>query len=163
LLKNAQPAAEGAAPHLINYTDKLASALRQEMKKYFGDRLQRTLEELKWPSRDLNVTDQVLARWKQDVELLLDLQTPYVRFNRTPIHILIFFFCPSELQNRDSLAPGVSLQPPVLFPLEVMVHHLDLRFQYHFSGDKPTNRLDKVKLCSLFIIKLAVLSNIVPA
>jgi hypothetical protein len=94
LLKNAQPAAEGAAPHLINYTDKLASALRQEMKKYFGDRLQRTLEELKWPSRELNVTDQVLARWKQDVELLLDLQTPYVRFNRTPIHILIFFFAP---------------------------------------------------------------------
>jgi hypothetical protein len=28
--------------------------------------------------------------------------------------------------------------------MEVMVHPLDLRFKYHFSGDKPTNRLDKV-------------------
>lgn len=26
-----------------------------------------------------------------------------------------------------------------------MVHPLDLRFKYHFSGDKPTNKLDKVR------------------
>lgn len=32
----------------------------------------------------------------------------------------------------------------MLLPLEVMVHPLELRFKYHFSGDKPTNRLDKV-------------------
>ena len=54
------------------------------------------------------------------------------------------FVFASELQSRDASAFDVKLQPPVLFPLEVMVHHLDLRFQYHFSGDKPTNRLDKV-------------------
>lgn len=77
LLKDAQPAAEGAAPHLVDYTDKLASALRQQMKKYFGDRLQKTLEDMKWPTRELNVTDQLLSRWKQDVELLIDLQLPY--------------------------------------------------------------------------------------
>ncbi|CAI7635781.1 unnamed protein product [Penicillium glandicola] len=124
LLKDAQPAAEGAAPHLVDYADKLASALRQQMKKYFGDRLQKTLEELKWPTRQLNITDQLLARWREDVELLIDLQLP-------------------ELQSRDALASGLSFDPPVLFPLEVMVHPLDLRFKYHFSGDKPTNRLDK--------------------
>ncbi|KAI2732596.1 hypothetical protein CBS147332_1735 [Penicillium roqueforti] len=124
LLKDAQPAAEGAAPHLVDYTDKLASALRQQMKKYFGDRLQKTLEDMKWPTRELNVTDQLLSRWKQDVELLIDLQLP-------------------ELQSRDALASELNFEPLVLFPLEVMVHHLDLRFKYHFSGDKPTNRLDK--------------------
>ncbi|KAJ5135616.1 uncharacterized protein N7515_004894 [Penicillium bovifimosum] len=123
LLKDAQPAAEGAAPHLVDYTDRLASALKQQMKKYFGDRLQKTLEELKWPTRQLNVIDQLLARWREDVELLIDLQLP-------------------ELQSRDSLV-GMNLEPQVLFPLEVMVHHLELRFKYHFSGDKPTNRLDK--------------------
>lgn len=79
LLKDAQPAAEGAAPHLVDYTDKLASALRQQMKKFFGDRLQNTLQDLKWPTRELNLSDQLLARWRQDVELLLDLQTPYDR------------------------------------------------------------------------------------
>jgi hypothetical protein len=50
----------------------------------------------------------------------------------------------SELPGRDALAPGSTIQPPVLFPLEVMVHPLELRFKYHFNGDKPTNRLDKV-------------------
>jgi hypothetical protein len=91
LLRNAQPAAEGAAPHLVDYTDKLATALRQQMKKYFGDRLQKTLEELKWPTRELNVTDQLLDRWKQDVELLLDLQTPYAHSLQTPMPVLTFF------------------------------------------------------------------------
>ena len=91
LLKDAQPAAEGAAPHLVDYTDKLASALRQQMKKYFGDRLQKTLEELKWPTKQLNVTDQLLARWRQDVELLIDLQLPYDQFLHAWMHILISF------------------------------------------------------------------------
>ncbi|KAJ5095363.1 hypothetical protein NUU61_004719 [Penicillium alfredii] len=123
-LKEAQPAAEGAAPHLVDYTEKLATALRQQMKTFFGSRLHKTLEQLKWPTRELNITDTLLAEWRQDVELLIDLQTP-------------------ELQSRDALPSGQGLEPPVLFPLETMVHPLDLRFKYHFSGDKPTNRLDK--------------------
>jgi hypothetical protein len=77
-LKEAQPAAEGAAPHLINYTEKLASALRQQLRKFFGDRLQKTMEALKWPTRELNITDKPLSQWRQDVELLIDLQMPYV-------------------------------------------------------------------------------------
>ncbi|KAJ5158567.1 uncharacterized protein N7500_008218 [Penicillium coprophilum] len=136
LLKDAQPAAEGAAPHLVDYTDKLASALRQQMKKYFGDRLQKTLEEMNWPTKQLNLTDQILAQWRQDVELLIDLQLP-------------------ELPSRDALASGPSFEPPVLFPLEVMVHHLELRFRYHFSGDKPTNRLDKPEYFLSHIMDLA--------
>jgi hypothetical protein len=91
LLKDAQPAAEGAAPHLVDYTDKLASALRQQMKKYFSDRLQKTLEELKWPTKQLNVTEQLLARWRQDVELLIDLQLPYDQFLHACILILTSF------------------------------------------------------------------------
>lgn len=87
-LKNAQPAAEGAAPHLVDYTNNLASALRQQMKKYFGDRLQKTLQELKWPARELNLTDELLDRWKQDVELLLDLQAPYDQSLQKCMHLL---------------------------------------------------------------------------
>lgn len=42
---------------------------------------------------------------------------------------------------------GLQLQEtPILSPLEEMVHPLNLRFKYHFSGDRPTNRLDKVSL-----------------
>ncbi|KAJ5643919.1 uncharacterized protein N7484_006426 [Penicillium longicatenatum] len=123
-LKEAQPAAEGAAPHLVDYTEKLASALREQLKTFFGDQLQKTLTSLKWPSRELNITDKFLDQWRHDVELLIDLQTP-------------------ELPHRDALSINQRSEPPCLFPLEVMVHPLDLRFKYHFSGDKPTNRLDK--------------------
>ncbi|KAJ5594809.1 uncharacterized protein N7459_001017 [Penicillium hispanicum] len=123
-LKEAQPAAEGAAPHLIDYTEKLALALREQLKKFFGNRLQMTLESMKWPTRELNITGKLLAQWRQDVELLIDLQ-----------------MC--ELQGLDSLVIGQNPEPPVFFPLEVMLHPLELRFKYHFSGEKPTNKLDK--------------------
>ncbi|KAJ5721722.1 uncharacterized protein N7483_009656 [Penicillium malachiteum] len=134
-LKEAQPAAEGAAPHLIDYTEKLASALREQLKKFFGDRLQKTLSSLKWPTRELNITEKILNQWKGDVELLIDLQTP-------------------ELPHRDALNTTQAFEPPVLFPLEVMVHPLDLRFKYHFSGDKPTNRLDKPEYFLSHIVDL---------
>ncbi|GAB1194642.1 hypothetical protein APSETT444_003888 [Aspergillus pseudonomiae] len=118
-LKEAQPAAEGAAPHLVDYIGKLASALRDHMKTDFTKRLQGTLEEMKWPSKDLYFPDNLRAQWKEYVELLLDLQTP-----------------------RD-ISKEEPVKPPILLPLEVMVHPLELRFKYHFSGDRPTNRLDK--------------------
>lgn len=51
--------------------------------------------------------------------------------------------CSRELQGRDAGADK-PVESPILFPLEVMVHPLELKFKYHFNGDKPTNRLDKV-------------------
>ncbi|KAF9891117.1 hypothetical protein FE257_005053 [Aspergillus nanangensis] len=122
-LKDVQPAAEGAAPHLVDYVAKLASALREHMKADFTKRLQGTLEEMKWPSKELHFPNDLKAQWTDNVELLLDLQTP-------------------ELKDREPTSQKV-VDPPILFPLEVMAHPLELRFRYHFSGDKPTNRLDK--------------------
>jgi hypothetical protein len=33
--------------------------------------------------------------------------------------------------------------PAVLFPFEVLVQPLEMRFRYHFEGDRPTNRIDR--------------------
>lgn len=54
--------------------------------------------------------------------------------------------CHRELKARDDRIFGYAgaEEPLVLLPLEVMVRPLELRFRYHFDGDKPTNRLDKV-------------------
>ncbi|PYH40430.1 RINT-1 family protein [Aspergillus saccharolyticus JOP 1030-1] len=123
-LNDAQPAAEGAAPHLVDYVGKLVFALREQMKNNLSQRLQGTMDRMKWPSKDLQFSDAVLADWKENVGLLLDLQIP-------------------ELTGRASMPDNHCAEPPVLLPLEVMVHPLELRFKYHFSGDKPTNRLDK--------------------
>ncbi|KAF7596417.1 hypothetical protein BBP40_001724 [Aspergillus hancockii] len=122
-LKEAQPAAEGAAPHVVDYVGKLASALSEHMKTDFTKRLQGTLQQMKWPSKDLYFPDDLRAQWREHVELLIDLQTP-------------------ELQSRD-VSSKKGVKPPILLPIEVMVHPLELRFKYHFSGDRPTNRLDK--------------------
>ncbi|KAL4924303.1 RINT-1 family protein [Aspergillus undulatus] len=122
-LNEAQPAAEGAAPHLVDYVGQLAYKLREHMKTEFTARMQATLEQMRWPSKELNFSESFRQQWAENVELLLGLQIP-------------------ELETHVS-ASGKSVQPPVLFPLEAMVHPLELRFRYHFSGDKPTNRLDK--------------------
>lgn len=52
----------------------------------------------------------------------------------------------SELNVRQAELEASPKRAEVLalLPLEVMVHPLELRFRYHFLGDKPTNRLDKV-------------------
>lgn len=59
------------------------------------------------------------------------------------------YLCIINYRELEPRTPASSIQakdPPVLFPLEVMVHPLELRFKYHFSGAKPTNRLDKVRV-----------------
>lgn len=45
--------------------------------------------------------------------------------------------------NQNGPMP-IAQEPLVLLPLEVMIKPLELRFKYHFDGDKPTNRVDKV-------------------
>lgn len=52
----------------------------------------------------------------------------------------------SELKSSDSENGGKNsiTEPLVLLPLEVMVKPLELRFRYHFDGDRPTNKLNKV-------------------
>ena len=50
-----------------------------------------------------------------------------------------------ELQGMSyASGPGDKVKlPPVLFPIEVLVQPLEMRFRYHFDGDKPTNRIDR--------------------
>jgi len=76
-LKAAQPAAEGAAPHLVDYVEKLVTGLGEHMKQDFTSRLQKNLEQMKWPSKDLQLSEDLLAQWRSNLELLLGLQTPY--------------------------------------------------------------------------------------
>ena len=48
------------------------------MKADFTRRLQGTMEQMKWPSKDLHFPDDLQNQWRENVELLLDLQKPYV-------------------------------------------------------------------------------------
>jgi len=131
-LREAQPAAEDAAPHLVDHVDRTAQSLWEQMKDAFGNDFEATLKKTKWPGKDVTLKGRLEQEWEDGVKKLLELQEP-------------------ELKARDN-RPAESAfreEPLVLLPLQVMARPLELRFKYHFEGDRPTNRLDKVCLSSI--------------
>ncbi|EXJ87247.1 hypothetical protein A1O3_04206 [Capronia epimyces CBS 606.96] len=127
-LQDAQLAAEGAAPQLLYMFEQQSQELYAQVKDVLEALLRKTLEQLKWPGKELNTSEKVVEKWKQEVELLLQLQEPDL------IQVL---------GDRDNHRPSAAGEPVVLLPLEVMAQPLVTRFHYHFYGEKPTNRLDK--------------------
>lgn len=125
-LKKAQPAAEDAAPHLVDHVDQTAELLWKQMKDAFASDFEESLAKMKWPNKDADANAQLQKEWAAGVERLLELQEP-------------------ELKAQEGKEDGSNAKEDaiVLLPLEVMVKPLELRFQYHFDGDRPTNRLDK--------------------
>ena len=125
-LKEAQPAAEYAAPHLIDHVETTAQRLWGQMKDAFASDFEATLAKMKWPTKSLTLSGSLKSEWLSGVETLLDLQEP-------------------EFKEREheSDSPQKGVQPLVLLPLEVMFKPLELRFIYHFDGERVTNRLDK--------------------
>ena len=75
-LKDSQPAADGAAPHLIDEVEQHTTNLWEQMRAAFGDGLEKTLERMHWPNKNLVLEDPVIEQWTEQVELLLDLQEP---------------------------------------------------------------------------------------
>ncbi|KAL8797940.1 MAG: hypothetical protein Q9182_007099 [Xanthomendoza sp. 2 TL-2023] len=133
-LKEAQPAAEDAAPHLVDHVEKTAQSLWQQMKDSFADDFEKVLNKMKWPGKDVAVAGTLEREWTEGVERLLDLQEPELN------------------AQHDHVRP--TEEPLVLLPLQVMVKPLDQRFGYHFSGDRQTNKLDKPEYFLSHIIGL---------
>ena len=124
-LQQAQPEAEGAAPHLMDQVGQSTLKLRDELSVGLVKSFQTTLEKIKWPQKELNLLGGTLSTWSEQASLLLELREPdlLVQHEDGPT-------------NKDNAGR-------TLLPLEVMVQPLAQRFRYHFFGDKPTNRLDK--------------------
>ena len=125
-LQDAQPAAEGAAPHLVDHVEQQTSKVYAQLKEAASSDLNKTLDRMEWPKKDMQLGSKMVANWTEQVNTLLDLQVPDLLLESTKSH------------NEPSNA-----QPIILLPLEVMVHPLQLRFRYHFYGKRATNRLDK--------------------
>ncbi|KAL9103945.1 MAG: hypothetical protein Q9163_001051 [Psora crenata] len=123
-LEEAQPAAEDAAPHLIDHVDHTCQILWRQMKDAFATDFEETLKKIKWPGKDVTLGDLLEQEWADGVRKLLELQEP-------------------ELEARDKAETSSRDEPLVLLPLEAMVKPLELRFKYHFEGDRPTNKLEK--------------------
>lgn len=127
-VQNAQNAAEGAAPQLLYMLEQTSKQQYMTLKEAVEGSLQQSLEQMKWPGKELNFLGNIRENWERQTRLLLELQDPD----------LIEAFASVDIRNR-SIPPD----PIVLLPLEVMLKPLAVRFRYHFYGDRPTNRLDK--------------------
>lgn len=125
-LQPLQEAAEGAAPHLLDHVANSVGTLRDRIQKSFAGNFEKTLSKMGWPRPDIVVPLDLQDEWNLNVERLLELQK-------------------SELLAGDNTnkAKASKDEPAALLPLSVLVKPLELRFNYHFSGDRPTNRLDK--------------------
>jgi hypothetical protein len=121
-----QEAAEGAAPHLLDHIVRQVAKIKEHIQKHFSDDLEATLKKMNWPKATSMVPMALQDEWNKNIGRLLDLQRPDL-----------------EARDRFTVTQQRVEDPPALLPLEVLVHPLEQRFAYHFSGNKPTNRLDK--------------------
>lgn len=121
-----QEAAEGAAPHLLDHIFQQVQKLKARIQESFSNDLEETLKKMNWPKATSTVPMALQDEWERNIGRLLDLQR-------------------ADLETRDKTLTTRARgeDPPVLLPLEVLVRPLGQRFAYHFSGNKPTNRLDK--------------------
>lgn len=78
-LEKAQPAAEDAAPHLIDHVNQVTRSLWVQMKDDFANDFEKTLKKMNWPGENLNLNEGLESAWQTGVEKLLDLQDPYVK------------------------------------------------------------------------------------
>jgi hypothetical protein len=125
-LTRLQDDAEGAAPQLLHHVDQITQALRSQIFAAFSSDLEKVLKKIHWPTPKATIPSHLHEEWEAAVAKLLDLQLP-------------------ELEGVD-YGSGASTKvklPAVLFPLQVLVQPLEMRFRYHFEGDKPTNRIDR--------------------
>ena len=49
------------------------------MKHAFASEFEETLQKMKWPSKDITLSEKLEQEWSAGVEKLLDLQEPYVK------------------------------------------------------------------------------------
>lgn len=129
-LQPLQEAAEGAAPHLLDHIAANVQHVRWTIQKSFAHNLEQTLKKMNWPKKNagggLDRVPLALEKdWYTNISRLLNLQK-------------------QELQHRElSVSQHIRDDPPPLLPLTVLANALEQRFDYHFTGNKPTNRLDK--------------------
>lgn len=128
---------ESAAPKLMVYVHSTAATARKAILDHLTMQLEQTLKVIGWPKASAAIPPSMSAKWTEQIGRLLDLQKPQLR------------------QAADLNATRSDKEEPVvLAPLEILVKPLALRFQYHFSGDRLTNRLDKPEYFLNHVIEL---------
>lgn len=75
-LKEAQPAAEQAAPHLVDHVQKISQDLWNQLKAAIASDFETALSRMRWPNKDIVMVGNLPREWNEGVERLLELQIP---------------------------------------------------------------------------------------
>ncbi|KAF1956460.1 RINT-1 family protein-like protein [Byssothecium circinans] len=121
-----QDDAEGAAPQLLYHVNQITQALRTKILDAFSADLDKVLKKIRWPNAKATIPSQLQGEWEAAIVKLLDLQMPELE----------------GLAYAHNSGDKIKL-PAILFPFDVLAQPLEMRFRYHFEGDKPTNRIDR--------------------
>lgn len=135
-LKPLHMAAEWAAPHLLHHVQQVTQDLFRRIRDGLSADLEKVMKKVGWPKPNAAVPSNLSQDWVDAITRLLDLQRP-------------------ELESSlDSTEAGISMsEPVVLLPLQVLVQPLEMRFKYHYHGNRPTNRLDQPQLFFNYILE----------
>ena len=60
----------------MDYIEKSATVLWQQMKDVFGGEFEETLAIMKWPGKDVTIAGDLEQEWRGGVVKLLNLQEP---------------------------------------------------------------------------------------
>jgi RAD50-interacting protein 1 len=123
--------------NILNEVKKTARDVRRRIKDAYSADMDEVLKKLGWPKPDIVVPSALQQHWERAVTKLLDLQMPELN---------------ASVKTEESKRTDGNLQ--TLFPFEVLVQPLEMRFRYHFEGDRPTNKLDKPEYFLSHVISL---------
>ncbi|KXJ69082.1 hypothetical protein RP20_CCG000224 [Aedes albopictus] len=118
------------SPHLKMYARNTAFYWHDILKEKFSKEFEAILRAIKWPN--LNQTLELFNPSKENLHKL-SIFAEYLFLVKIPGD-----------QNLLSvkLTPSI-ICPPITAPNELLLKPFRLRFAFHFSGNKQTNRLDK--------------------
>ncbi|KAL9701684.1 hypothetical protein quinque_005125 [Culex quinquefasciatus] len=118
------------APHLKIYARNVAFYWHDILKEKYAKEFETILRNIKWPN--LNQSLEVFNPSKENLHKLAIL-AEYLFLVKVP---------GDQSLLSIKLTPSI-ICPPITAPNELLLKPFRLRFQFHFSGSKQTNRLDK--------------------
>lgn len=117
-------------PHLKMYARNTAFYWHDILKEKFSKDFEAVLKAMKWPN--LNQSLEVFNPSKENLNKVSILA-----------EYLFLVKVPGDLNLLSvKLTPSI-ICPPITAPNELLLKPFRLRFAFHFSGNKQTNRLDK--------------------
>ncbi|KAK9480824.1 TIP-1 family-domain-containing protein [Lipomyces japonicus] len=106
--------------YLVPFMEQSRLALRASLQDKLSSDLRNSLDAIGWPSK-------------------ISFKSDFNEFCSAFTNLILFQDSSFVTKNID----GNNNEPSQIIAFEVLIEQLDLRFRYHFEGNRDTNRLDK--------------------